>query len=143
MTRNWSRYIFIYYIPSALSVCCTWVSFLIPIVAMPGGPQIAARNGLLVTLFLSLTTILGTTILSNPRVNTAFTALTVWMLMQYTWIAGATAAFAYLLWHRRYHDWSEERLAEYNRRIDTIYIVTFIPGYFVTAALYFLVILVH
>ena len=43
----------------------------------------------------------------------------------------------------RYHNWSEERLAEYNRKIDTIYIAIFIPSYFVSVIIYFLVILVN
>ena len=45
--------------------------------------------------------------------------------------------------HYRYHNWSEERLAEYNRKIDTIYIAIFIPSYFVSVIIYFLVILVN
>ena len=53
LSRRPAMYIFKYYLPSFGIVMVSWISFLIPPDAIPG------RTGLLVTLFLVLTTLFG------------------------------------------------------------------------------------
>ncbi len=53
LKRFTSPYIMKYYLPCAIMVCVSWISFLIPSYAIPG------RTTLLVTLFLVLTGFFG------------------------------------------------------------------------------------
>ena len=57
---------------------------------------------LLVTLFLTLTTLLASTIISCPPV-VGITSLTAWILIQYIFIVAAMAAYAYILATIRYN----------------------------------------
>ena len=135
LKRRWSRYIFIYYIPSALCVFISWTSFLIDLDVLAG------RSGLLVMLFLSLTTLLGSTITSSPRVAGTITALTAWILLHYAFLFTEIAAFAFLLARRRYSDLSEEEVKKFEKKADLIFLVFFISGYFVTVLVYWIAVI--
>ena len=59
LKRRWLRYLFIYFLPSSLFVLASWTSFLIDT------NNIAARCGVLSIVFLSLTTLLVSSIQSH------------------------------------------------------------------------------
>ena len=130
LNRIWARYIFIYFIPSALCVFASWASFLIE------DSSLAARCGLLVTLFLSITTILASSIISSPRVG-SITALTVWIVIQYGFIILAIAEFAYILYFKRFSSVAE--VEEFQRKLDTRCLMIFMIAYVLITVAYVIV----
>ena len=75
LKRHYSKYLYIYYLPSTLFVITSWVSFLIPPEVVPG------RMALLVTLFLVLINIFNNVTSITPNTE-GMTALSSWMLGQ-------------------------------------------------------------
>ena len=73
LTRHYAKYLYIYYLPSALFVITSWVSFLIPPEVVPG------RMALLVTLFLVLINIFNNVTSVSPNTE-GMTAISSWML---------------------------------------------------------------
>jgi hypothetical protein len=120
-------------------VVASWASFIIPL-GPPGPGSLAGRSGLLVTLFLSLTTLLVSTTVTSPRVDFCFTALTAWLLLQYLFITAAIAAFAVLLWHRRHSGREQAAVERWERDTDSTYILTFVPAYLLSVTIYCIVV---
>merc|ERR1712079_650783 len=60
LTRNYSKYIINYYLPSFLFVTVSWISFLIPPEVVPG------RLGVLITVLLVLVNLFGTVVQTKP-----------------------------------------------------------------------------
>ena len=162
LSRRWTRYIFIYYLPSALCVITSWASFLInpevnysllnffcnpkinismlclsPLQVVPG------RMSLLVTLFLSLTTLLVSTITSSPPVAVGITALTAWIIIQYIFIVAAIMAYAVLLAYFRFSDGTDEKKKEFGKGTDETFILIFPLIYFIITIIYWSVCLFH
>ena len=135
LRRKWSRHIFIYYFPSALCVIVSWASFFIPL-----SFSIAARSALLVTLFLSLTTVISYTITSTPASSEIISALTVWFLIHYTFIFLAIMAFVFLLGYRRHSKKSGEALDMFNKKADTFILKLFVALYVIFTVIYWIVI---
>ena len=133
LVRRWTRYIFIYYIPSALCVLASWASFLI------GLDVLAGRSGLLVTLFLSLTAVLASSITSSPRVG-SITALTAWIIIQYVFLILAIAAFAFIMAVKRYSKLNEEEFKKHEKKFDSYFLIIFPITYFIMIVLYWIVI---
>ena len=111
LTRLWSKYVYLYYIPSGLCVLASLNSFLIKpevrnkfviediiidIKVVPG------RMGLLVTMFLSLTTLLVGSVSQSPSVAEGVNALTAWMMVHYIFIITILLAYSYQLSFLRY-----------------------------------------
>ena len=82
LDRHASTYIFTYYLPSGVFVVVSWISFLIPVHAIPG------RMILLVTLFLVLVNIFNTVIANTPKAEGP-TAIAVWMFSCILFVFGA------------------------------------------------------
>ena len=137
LQRRWTRYFFIYYVPSSLCVVVSWASFFIPLKVL------AARNSLLVILFLSLTTILGTSVINTPGSSELMTVLTLWILIHYIFICGEIGAYAVLISHSRWSDMSEEDHEKYTRKRDWIAILVLLPAYTVFNVVYWIVIVMH
>ena len=137
MRRMWTRYIFLYYIPTSLCVFASWVSFLISL------DILAARSGLLVSLFLSLTVLLVSAITSSPRVSASFTALTAWILIQYAFLFLALAALGFHLVKRRYSKLNKEVLQGLEKKLDKCFLIIFISGYIITSLFYLSIIIVY
>ena len=78
---------------------------------------------LLVTLFLSLTTLLVSTISSSPGVAVGITALTAWIIIQYVFIVAAIIAYAVLLAYIRFTDGQEEKKILLAKFIDKTFII--------------------
>jgi len=138
LRRKWSRHLFVYYFPSALCVVVSWASFFIPL-----SFSIAARSALLVTLFLSLTTVISYTINSTPASSEIISALTVWFLLHYSFIFLAIMAFVFLLGHRRHSKKSGEALEIFDKKADTLILKLFVTLYVVITAIYWTVIAFH
>ena len=64
---------------------------------------------LLVTLFLSLTTLLVSTVSSSPPVAVGISALTAWIIIQYVFLITAIIAYAFLLAFFRFSDGVDEK----------------------------------
>ena len=64
LTRHRSRYLMHTHMPSALFVCVSWISFVVPVEAIPG------RITLLVTLLLVLINIFNTSVDHQPLSDT-------------------------------------------------------------------------
>ena len=64
LTRHRSRYLMYTHMPSALFVCVSWISFVVPVEAIPG------RITLLVTLLLVLINIFNTSVDHQPLSDT-------------------------------------------------------------------------
>ena len=60
LTRHRARYVMYTHMPSALFVCVSWISFVVPVEAIPG------RITLLVTLLLVLINIFNTSVDNQP-----------------------------------------------------------------------------
>ena len=88
---SFSRYLYIYYLPSGLFVIVSWVSFLIPPEVVPG------RMALLVTLFLVLVNIFNTINNISPNVE-GMTAISMWMIACIFFVFGSLMAYATLLY---------------------------------------------
>ena len=80
---------------------------------------------LLVTLFLSLTTLLVSTISSSPGVAVGITALTAWIIIQYFFIVAAIIAYAALLAYIRFTDGSETKKILSAKIMDKTFIIFF------------------
>jgi len=130
LKRRWTRYIFIYYIPSSLCVITSWVSFLISPQVIPG------RMSLLVTLFLSLTTLLVSTVSSSPPVAVGISALTAWIIIQYVFLITAIMAYAFLLAFFRFSDGIDEKKKKVAKDIDRSFITVFPIIYFIITLTY-------
>ncbi len=74
LQRKPTPYIFNYYLPSALFVVVSWVSFAIPVEAIPG------RVALLITIFLSLANIVNSAFANSP-INQGINFMQVWHLI--------------------------------------------------------------
>merc|ERR1711892_276728 len=105
-----------------------------------GGP---GRMGLLVTLFLSLTTLLVSTITSSPPVAVGITALTAWILIHYVFIIAAMMAYAILLNYMRFTSGTEEKKKKSTKITDKTFIIMFPSFYFFTVSIYWFVCLFH
>ena len=80
---------------------------------------------LLVTLFLSLTTLLVSTITSSPPVAVGITALTAWIIIQYVFIVAAILAYAVLLAYIRFTEGTEENKKKAAKDTDKTFIIIF------------------
>merc|ERR1711892_1567020 len=105
-----------------------------------GGP---GRMGLLVTLFLSLTTLLVSTITSSPPVAAGITALTAWILIHYAFIVAAILAYAILLTYIRFTAGPDEYKKKSTKSTDKAFIFFFPLVYFVIITIYWSVCLLH
>ena len=88
---SYSRYLYIYYLPSGLFVAVSWVSFVIPPEVVPG------RMALLVTLFLVLTNIFNTITNVSPNVE-GMTAISSWMIACMFFVFLALLEYAAILY---------------------------------------------
>ena len=133
LRRRWGRYIFNYYIPSSMCVFASWASFLLDL-----DNGFYGRCGLLVTLFLAMTTILVSTIDSSPRVGESITALTAWILIQYAFLTLAMAAFSFFLAKRRfsYSKMTMAEVREFEKKLDTYFLVLLVTAYLIINLLY-------
>ena len=100
---------------------------------------IPGRMSLLITLFLSLTTLLVSTITSSPPVAVGISALTAWIIIQYVFILAAILAYAFLLAFFRFADGSDERKKKTAKDIDRTYIIVFPVVYLVIGSFYWAV----
>jgi len=91
LKRHYSKYLFIYYLPSTLFVITSWVSFLIPPEVVPG------RMALLVTLFLVLINIFNNVTAITPNTE-GMTAISSWMLACIFFLFGALMSYASILY---------------------------------------------
>ena len=82
LRRYKSAYIVTYYIPSAICVILSWVSFLIPM------GKITTRMALLAFLILVLVNILSTATTNRPKAK-CLTAIETWMLTCLLFVFGA------------------------------------------------------
>ena len=98
---------------------------------------------LLVTLFLSLTTLLVSTITLSPPVAVGISALTAWILIQYVFIVTAILAYAVILIYIRYGGGNEEYKMGSTKDIDKIFIITFPAIYLAITITYWTVCFVH
>ena len=74
LTRRYSRYLYMYYLPSTLFVIVSWISFLIPPKVYP------ARVTLLITTTLVLVNIFNGVINNTASADDGLTALSVWII---------------------------------------------------------------
>lgn len=91
LKRHYSKYLFIYYLPSTLFVITSWVSFLIPPEVVPG------RMALLVTLFLVLINIFNNVTAITPNTE-GMTAISSWMLACIFFLFGSLMSYALILY---------------------------------------------
>ena len=121
LSRRTSAYIISYYIPSALFVVVSWISFLIP------ANKIAGRMILLVTIFLVLVNIFNTVTTNSPKVQ-GLTAIGVWMLVCILFVFGALVEFAVVLFkHMRaansqYSTNSKQEIEEY-AKMEKLFVI--------------------
>ena len=101
LDRNSVKYILSYYIPSALFVASSWISFMIPPEVIPG------RMALLITLILALVNLSGTVIDKRPSTKNP-TVLDIWMLVCISFVWIALLAYAILLMGQRTRAWTNE-----------------------------------
>jgi len=90
LDRHVSTFIFTYYLPSALFVVVSWISFLIPVNAISG------RMILLVTLIFVLINIYNT-VTTNTPIAEVPTAIAVWMSACILFVFGAFIEYAIIL----------------------------------------------
>ena len=128
LKRRWLRIILIYFLPSSLCVIASWSSFLIDT------GNISARCSLLASVFLSLTTLLISAILSSPRVG-SITALGAWILIQYVFITVEIAIFCYILVIKRYRKVNMDV-----RKMDRRFLVLVMIAYIIVSVMYVVVI---
>jgi hypothetical protein len=88
--RNSLKYVINYYLPSAMFVVVSWVSFLIPPEVIPG------RMAMLVTLFLVLVNLFSSVITNSPKAE-SLTAISSWMLVCLLFVFGALSGYAAIL----------------------------------------------
>ena len=131
LKRSWVRYLFIYFLPSSLCVLASWVCFLIDT------NNIAARCSVLSIVFLSLTTLLISSIQSSPRVG-SITALTAWILIQYLFIVVEIAIFCYILVIKRYREEVDMGLRKMDRRLLVLVMI----AYIIVTVMYVVVIII-
>jgi len=137
LVRRWERYILIYYIPSTLCVFASWASFFISITK-----SLPARSGLLVTLFLTLTTLLASTIVSSPRVG-SITALSAWIIIQYVFLIFAIAYLAFVLINFRHYKLGQKEFLDFEKKMDMRCLVVFVLVYLSVTGIYLGVIKYH
>ena len=94
LERRVASYILSYYLPSALFVIISWISFLIPM------DKIAARMILLVALFLMLVNLFNAILTYTPKASGP-TAIEVWMISCIFFVFGAIAELAIILIRRQ------------------------------------------
>ena len=100
---------------------------------------VPGRMSLLVTLFLSLTTLLVSTVSSSPPVAVGISALTAWIIIQYVFLIIAIIAYAYLLAFFRFSDGVDEKKKMVAKDIDRSFITIFPIIYFSITIIYWLV----
>ena len=98
---------------------------------------------LLVTLFLSLTTLLVSTISSSPGVAVGITALTAWIIIQYVFIVAAIIAYAALLAYIRFIDGTESKKIISAKTMDKTFIFFFPLIYITICSLYLVICIQH
>ena len=98
---------------------------------------------LLVTLFLSLTTLLVSTITSSPTVAVGISALTAWIIIQYVFIVAAIIAYAVLLAYIRFTDVEETKKIISAKSMDKTVIILFPLIYSIICCLYWTVCICH
>ena len=91
---------------------------------------------LLVTLFLSLTTLLVSTVSSSPPVAVGISALTAWIIIQYVFLITAIMAYAFLLAFFRFSDGIDEKKKKVAKDIDRSFITVFPIIYFIITLTY-------
>jgi len=90
ISRHYSKYLIVYYLPSGLFVLVSWTSFIIP-------PQVVAgRMGLLITILLCLVNIFNVVNNNSPSVK-GVTALSVWVLTCIMFVFSAVMAYTFIL----------------------------------------------
>ena len=104
---------------------------------------VPGRMGLLVTLFLSLTTLLVSTITFSPPVAVGISALTAWILIQYVFIVTAILAYSAILIYIRFGGGDEEYKKVSTKDIDMIFIIIFPVLYLTITITYWTVVFVY
>ena len=139
LQRRWTRYFFTYYVPSSLCVIVSWAAFFYP------QNILFFRSLLFVILFLTLTTILGTSVIKTPGSSEVLSVLTLWILIHYIFICVEIGAYAVLISHSRWSDsdMSEEEQEIYTRKRDWIALLVLVPAYIVFNGVYWIVIVMH
>ena len=89
---------------------------------------------MLASVFLSLTTLLISAILSSPRVG-SITALGAWILIQYVFITVEIAIFCYILVIKRYRKVDMDV-----RNMDKRFLVLVMIAYIIVSVMYVVVI---
>merc|ERR1712133_335953 len=85
-----------YYLPSGLFVVVSWISFLIPVNAIPG------RMILIVTLFLALINMFNTVTANTPKAEGP-TAIAAWMFSCILFVFGTFIEYSVILFkNQRY-----------------------------------------
>ena len=82
LTRKIYHYIITYYLPSAMFVSVSWISFLIPPDNIPG------RMALLITVFLVLVNIFNTITINIPKTE-GLTAIETYLIICVLFVFGA------------------------------------------------------
>ncbi|XP_040575478.1 glycine receptor subunit alpha-2-like [Lepeophtheirus salmonis] len=90
LTRKVSFYIVTYYLPSALFVLVSWISFLVNPEVIPG------RMTLLVTIFLVLINIFNTIQTNSPKAD-GLTAIEAWVIACIIFVFGALGEYTVIL----------------------------------------------
>jgi len=106
ISRHYSKYLIVYYLPTGLFVVVSWTSFIIP-------PQVVAgRMGLLITILLCLVNIFNVVNNNSPSVKVNYnnviktptsqgskgvTALSVWLLSCIFFVFSAVMAYTCIL----------------------------------------------
>ena len=104
---------------------------------------IPGRMSLLITLFLSITTLFVSTITFSPPVAVGISALTAWIIIQYVFIVAAILAYAFLLAIFRFTNGSDKAKKERAKDIDRIYLFIFPTIYVLISVVYWFLCLYH
>jgi len=93
LRRHIGKYVVYNHMPSGLFVCVSWISFVVPIEAIPG------RMSLLITLLLVLINIFNSSVFTEP-LSHGITAVSGWLLSCIFFVFGSLMAYAGLLYKR-------------------------------------------
>jgi len=138
ITRHYSKYLIVYYLPSGLFVLVSWTSFIIP-------PEVVAgRMGLLITILLCLVNIFNVINNNSPSVK-GVTALSVWVLTCIMFVFSAVVAYTgilskSLIMFVSYKFFSGQKPPESeDKREDSAYRIGVSSNYYREADIFFLV----
>jgi len=157
ITRHYSKYLIVYYLPSGLFVLVSWTSFIIP-------PEVVAgRMGLLITILLCLVNIFNVINNNSPSVKVNYnnavksngissfpntkgvTALSVWVLTCIMFVFSAVVAYTgilskSLIMFVSYKFFSGQKPPESeDKREDSAYRIGVSSNYYREADIFFLV----